>query len=102
VLVGVYFLVLVVVAFRKAFRLTVDYPNVLPFRLLFANLLFLFLNNQVSGELNDNKWLWATIGLIIAFQGYPSLNRPATSKSKANPSQVCPPSLVKMELRYKG
>ncbi len=68
-LAGIYLVILLVLSLLKAYLLGRRHNESPQFIMLFAILLFLLVNAAVSGDLNDNKGLFALMGLTLAFKG---------------------------------
>lgn len=67
-LAGIYFAFLLVRACQNVKCFTRKLTGVTEFRTLFAVLLFLLMNDMVSGELNDSKMLLAFVGLALGLR----------------------------------
>jgi O-antigen ligase len=60
------FLCLFLATVKKAYRLAYVFPRALEYKVLFALLLYLFLNNQVSGDLNDYRDMFCCMAIVMA------------------------------------
>jgi O-antigen ligase len=69
--VGIYLIILLAFSFLKAYSLSQKHKEKPEFKGLFAILLFLLVNAAVSGDLNDNKNLFALMGLALGFKVFP-------------------------------
>jgi O-antigen ligase len=67
-LAGIYLVILLELSLVKAYSLGRQHRESPELIMLFAFLLFLLVNAAVSGDLNDNKGLFAFIGLAIGFR----------------------------------
>lgn len=67
-LAGTYLVILFVLSLLKAYSLSQRHKESPEFTMLFAILIFLLVNAAVSGDLNDNKSLFAFISLTLGFR----------------------------------